>query len=176
MDFWLRWFGVPVGAISMFSLVQKLYGFGLAPVFEDIVSFYHAVLHPIANAITSELRWLLSLVHINVPEIPPDIVVIWCLLGSSAFRFTAYDINTDSDPETANIESCTILKLANRLMHLVRVLIFWPFGLILIIRSLLIDNVQDKLRNMITLAGWALETTKVIVAFLIIFAINAYSA
>ncbi len=86
MGFWLRWGGVLLGAISLFSLVQKLSDFGLAPIFKDMLGFYRATFHPIADIIINALKWALALVSIRLPKIPPDVVVIYLLIGTALLR------------------------------------------------------------------------------------------
>lgn len=164
MGFWLRWFGILVGAISIFSLMQKLYGFGLAPVFKDLLGFYHAILHPVANAITSCLRWLLGLISITLPEIPADIVIVWVLIGSSFSRYIYKDQESDKEPDKSLINIILIYPTA---------LVMWPGMLIIGILAFisLPDNQEQK--DLFKL--WGIEITKVVAAFLIIFAINAYS-
>jgi hypothetical protein len=86
MGFWLRWGGVLLGAISLFSFVQKLRDFGLAPIFNDVLNFYRTVLYPIADALAGGMRWVLSLIDITLPSVPPDLIIIYALIGSAAFR------------------------------------------------------------------------------------------
>ncbi len=64
---WFRWFGILLGAISLFSLVQKLSDFGLSPIFKDMLAFYRAAFHPVADLIISGLSWAFSLVFDKMP-------------------------------------------------------------------------------------------------------------
>ena len=86
MSFWLRAGSILLGAISLYSLVQRLFGFGLAPIIKDIVSFYRAMFHPIANTILGGLQWLVHLVGWRLPHIPSDVVVVWVLVGAALVR------------------------------------------------------------------------------------------
>ncbi len=165
MGFWLRWFGVLVGAISVFSLMQKLYGLGLAPIFEDMLNFYHAVLHPVANAITAGLRWLLSLIHVRLPEIPSDVVILWVVIGSAMSRFSV------ANEASENIK----IDVRDVIAYLAIGLIFWPVLLILMIITILTDA-PTKQVEISAFRSWGIEIAKVVLAFLIIFGINAYSA
>ncbi len=96
MRFWLGWGSVLLGAISLFSLVHKLINFGLAPVAQDILSFYRAIFYPIANAIIGAIVWAFSLVQIHLPPIPPDPVIIYALVGGSLFRMIKTSSTTEN--------------------------------------------------------------------------------
>jgi hypothetical protein len=72
---WFGWFeglGALPGGFSLFSLMQKLFGFGLAAILKGLVSFYSTVFHPIAEVISSGLHWVFALISIKLPHIPPD--------------------------------------------------------------------------------------------------------
>lgn len=90
MFFWFRLGGYLMGAISLFSLGQRLTDFGLSAVFSDIVTFYRSVFHPIANAVNLTLRSALSVIGVSFPAIPEDIIIIYCLICAATYRTLIY--------------------------------------------------------------------------------------
>jgi hypothetical protein len=157
---WFRWFGILLGAISLFSLVQKLSDFGLAPIFKDMLAFYRAFFHPLADIITTGLRWVLALVSIKLPQIPADAVVIYLLIGAACFRSyleTALDEYSE-DPVTS-----TVVLLSP---------ITWPIVFVLLLFVIIFDFNNNRHTFIDTSSFWAIEITKVVAAFFILFAWN----
>ena len=55
MGFCLRWLGILLGAVSLFSLAQKLYEFATAPVVGDLLPYYRESLHPLVSVFSEAL-------------------------------------------------------------------------------------------------------------------------
>jgi len=45
MSFWLSWLSRFVGAVSLFSLLQRAFAFGLSNVFSDLITYYRSLAH-----------------------------------------------------------------------------------------------------------------------------------
>ena len=67
MGFLLRWGGIFLGALSIFSLMQKLGTFRVAPVFGDVLNFYRTSLYPVEETLMAGLRWLFAHFSLALP-------------------------------------------------------------------------------------------------------------
>jgi hypothetical protein len=170
MGFWLRWGGILLGAISLFSLAQKLYSFGLVPIFNDLLSFYRAALHPVVDAVTTGLRWTLDLISIKLPLIPPDAVIVYTLFGSAFIRLFIYG-NAEYKARLTK-QGFHINYYDSELFGEILGGIFWPVTFIMIIIYYLITKDTDIIKTLI--GSWMVEVVKVLVVSLILFGTNAY--
>ena len=50
---YLRWGSIFVGALSLFSLLERLINFGIAPHVDAILSFYRGALYPLGTGLSS---------------------------------------------------------------------------------------------------------------------------
>jgi hypothetical protein len=156
MNFWSRAGGILLGAISLFSLVQKLYGFGLASVIKDMVAFYRALFHPIANVILDGLGWLVHLVGWTLPHIPADPVVIWVLMGATLIRAA---IRTSYGDGAVPLDMALLYPIA---------LAIWPWYMVVLIKEIDENSDDDYLLY------WLEHICIVVIVFFIIFGTNAY--
>lgn len=186
--------------MSLFSLVQKLTGSGIAPIFQDLITFYRAAFHPVAHVLGSFLKWLLSIVHIHIFDIPADFVILYSLFGASFFRYTYNDwqdyevTKTDFNKKEGEI-ILEPVPFAKGVMYIGFLSLLWP---IIVAGALplylywhskfmkLPESVREypdattvmfiSKNNMITVNPklWFYEMLKVMSAFLLIFGTNAY--
>jgi hypothetical protein len=157
MRFWFAWFGVLIGAVSIFSMSQTAFGFGLAQIFKDLIEFYRAAFHPVADFVTSGLRWLLSLLSIPLPYISPDIVVTYILIGAAFFRFT--------------FTPATQLVPINPVIYFLLHSLIWPHSLIrMLIKIYRKNHWMDRKAGYL----WLLEIGKMVLGFVALFVTNAY--
>lgn len=85
---YLRWGSIFVGALSLFSLLERLINFGIAPHVDAILSFYRGALYPLGDRLIVYLKMLLATYHINVPALPLDAVILYTLFSLAIARFT----------------------------------------------------------------------------------------
>jgi len=82
----IRWLGIVSGALSLFFLVQRAWGFGLYAAFENIHAYYVAVFHPLAEIFRPLATWLLSQVGYKLPVHWHELVILYLAMGAAAFR------------------------------------------------------------------------------------------
>jgi hypothetical protein len=204
MGFWLRWFSILLGAISLFSLAQKLGHLDLAPIFKDMLNFYRAMFHPIADTITSSLRWVLALVSIKLPQIPADVIVMYFLIGATLGRLWIKErfISERENTEYQNAGLERVYKnIDPGLLNFYKqgaeyrpgfkemfidpffVIILWPrFAYNILHYPNAFKGGITELGNGswlhsspdLSIRKWSFELMKVIITFLSIFGINAY--
>jgi hypothetical protein len=162
MGFWLRWGGILLAAVSLFSLMQKLANFGIAPVLSDMLNFYRAALHPIAERVASGLRWVFTLVSIGLPVLPSDAVIIYILAGSALTRGL---ILLDYQAKKALVPLNSIRETFRNIVFG----IFWPLSILLGIY-----RIFTRAADSAAFKSWGSEIAKVIATFLILFGTNAY--
>ena len=127
MGFWVRWGEILLGAISIFSLTQRLFDLNVVPIFKDMLGFYHTVLHPIANMFVFIIRQILNLISIRLPNIPADIIIIYLILAAAFFRYSAYRWNL-----LKNLDDDTYSDFEERSIVLVALYaVIWPIAFII---------------------------------------------
>jgi hypothetical protein len=160
MGFWIRSGGILLGAISLFSLSAKLFNFGLAPVIEDFLKFYRDLLYPLADALLTSIKWAVHLVHIELPKIPSDALIIYCVIASSLARFIW------QEKTTAERALLVLAPTIWPLTFLVFLIVYLDnFGRIVSFEGVDVVDIFP---------GWATEIGKIFVAFLFLFGTNAY--
>lgn len=82
-----RWLGVVLGALSVFFLVHRALGFGLATAFEDIRAAYVAIFHPIAEMFGPSLRWIAGQLGVQLPVWWREAIVLYAAVGAALSRF-----------------------------------------------------------------------------------------
>jgi hypothetical protein len=150
---WFRWGSILLATISVFSLTQKLFGFGFAPIVQDLVSFYKATLYPVANIIHFGLAFVFGLFGIKLPDIPRDIIIIYFILGGTLARASYYRRGES--------------RLRAAVMFLT-----WPLMLLFFMND--IDTPYGGEDSIEHASFWVFEIITVIVTFAILFTTNAY--
>ncbi|MGA7329798.1 MAG: hypothetical protein WBX25_36290 [Rhodomicrobium sp.] len=195
---WLRWGGILLGAISLFSLVQKLTSSEVAPIFDDMMRFYRAALYPLADLIIFALEWSLSLINLRLPTIPQDIVIIYILIGTTFFQSLLRCDQVilhqlDEIIRKHNLSGSKITKSGRiervqphyMLVVLAISLLAWPLAVLSRIRDQSTDYiVSSTVKELyvyrtrwlvdMTLPLWFLEISLLVATFLALFGINAY--
>jgi len=199
---WFGWFealGVILGGFSLFSLVQKLFGFGLASILKDLINFYRAVFYPIADAITSALQGTFALLSIQFPHIPQDIVVTYVLIGAALCRYSVSDFTRaarhlergETDRRGGTIRTSDRPSSFRNKMIVGLYSLVWPIAILLGLKSeriictfrvrrqrygkkLVTPRPDEFINVQLKFRDWAEELGKVIVAFVILFIANAY--
>jgi hypothetical protein len=189
MAFWFRWGGILLGAMSLFSLIQKLYGFGLAPVFKHFVAFYRAAFYPLADIIIGGMTWLFALAGLRLPQISSDIIVIYVLVGAAFFRYALIyaqrkrraqeiiyidiDLPDEVKADYTRLTTASLSKITRLEIGFIFIFsLLWPVA-ILISPFVSTGSLIHRL-PLISFRSWTIEVCKVIGAFIMLFATNAY--
>jgi hypothetical protein len=157
----LGWIGIFVGATSLFSLLERFAHFGLAPRLDTMLSAYRTGLFPVADKIIVFLRYLLRIINVNMPWIPPEIIVLYTLFSLAILHFT-FSEQTTLRKQFGNLSVGIALS---------PLIFFWPV-LLAGNTAMLLISPRLGVRN-ITL-GWDLELAKIIGVCLILLGVNAY--
>jgi hypothetical protein len=151
MGFLLRWAGVLLGAIALFSLAHERYAFALAPPVRNALDHYRSSLHPLAEALSQRLRL----------GIPSDLIIIYFLFALLLLWFYIFD---DLEWSQSGEETITLRSLLGR----AAIALAWP----LILPAAMYLSIFGKCES--SLQSWWLELTKVLIAFIILFAANFF--
>ena len=81
MGFCLRWLGILLGAVSLFSLAQRLYDFATAPVIGDLLPYYRASIHPLVSVFSEALERASQAIGFASPLLSADFIIIYFALG-----------------------------------------------------------------------------------------------
>jgi hypothetical protein len=150
MGFWLRWGGILVGAISLFSLAQERYHFALAPGIQNALDYYRSSLHPLAEGLSQKLR----------PGIPGDLVAIYLLFALLLLWFYIFD---DLEWSQSGEEPMTLRSLLGR----AAIALFWPLVLPAALYLVIFGRDESSVR------AWGVEIAKVLALFVGLFGANA---
>lgn len=161
MSFLLRWTGIYFGAVSLFSLMEQLEHFTLAPIFDKIVNYHRAFFYPAVKYIISALRWICDILHVYMPSLPLDIVILYVIFSAAIAQYTFNNLHS-LQKQFGGIPIA---------LSLIPLLIIWP--LILIINTMAIF-VSPKLGVRNLLFGWDVEIGRILGGCLTLVAANAY--
>jgi hypothetical protein len=161
MGILMRWGGIFLGALSLFSLAQKLWNFGLAPIFKEALNFYRVSLYPVAEMVMTGLAWLLSHFSLSLPLIPQDGVILYILCSVSIVAFELKQMNQLQK----DIGSLTVYVFA------IFLLFAWPLTIVINIFGLCFST---KLGIRDIFLGWDAELARLISVFIIMFSYTSY--
>ncbi len=159
MGFLLGWASILLGAVSLFSLMEKLGNFRLAPVFQEVLNLHRSTLYPVGEAIIFGLRRLLSIININLIPILPDVAIIYILFSLAIVRFAFTKVDQWRNNLGRLAEGISLLLLA----------FVWPLIFIMNVMALFIS---PKLGVRDIFLGWDVELSKILGAFFILFCTN----
>ena len=161
MGFLLRWGGIFLGALSIFSLMQKLGTLRVAPVFGDMLNFYRTSLYPVEETLMAGLKWLFAHFSLALPIAPPDIVILYtlCSLAIVIFEFGQMEQLQKS------VGSLTVYIISFVLLFV------WPLTVIINIVALLFS---PKLGIRDIFLGWDTEIAKIVGSSIALLGVNAY--
>jgi hypothetical protein len=157
----LRWTSIFVGAISLFSLLERFINFGVAPHFNALLSFYRGALYPLEDRLIAYMKLLLATYHVSVPQLPSDAVILYTLFALAIARFT-YNTQDSLKKQFGSIPVAIIM---------VPLSLVWP---VFLIGNILAQCISPKLGTSNILFGWDAELAKVIGVCLALFGANAY--
>jgi hypothetical protein len=151
MGFLLRWGGILLGAISLFSVAQERYAFALAPLFRNALDHYRSSLYPVAEYLSQRLR----------PGLAADLAVIYLLLALLLLSFYIFD---DLKWSRSGEEAITLRSLLGR----VAIALLWPLILPAALYFVIFSRNESSVR------AWGVEITKVFALFAILFGANSF--
>jgi hypothetical protein len=149
MGLLLRWSGILLGAIALFSFVHKRFAFALAHSIQNALDHYRSSLHPLAERFSLRLG------------IPGDLIIVYFLFALLLLWFYIFD---DLEWSQSGEDRITLRSLLGRIAIALAWPIVLPAAMYLIIFS----------KNESSLKSWWLELTKVLIAFVILFGANSY--
>ncbi len=159
MGFCLRWLGILLGAVSLFSLAQKLYEFATAPVVSDLLPYYRSSLHPIVGVFSEALARGSEAIGVASPLLTADFIIIYFALG---FILLVLYIGDDLEWRRCGEERITLASLLGR----IAIACVWP-----VILPIAFYFIFDANRN--TLNTWASAIAKMLASAVLLLAVNA---
>ena len=153
----MRWIAICVGAVSLFSLLERLTNFVLAPQFNSFLALYRATLFPYCARMIDYSKITLATYHVHVPALPLDFVILYSLVCAAVAHFT---IN-----QRKQLGSVPVVIL------LLPLSLVWP---VIMIGNIVALCISPKLAISNILFGWDIELAKVIATCLAIFGANYY--
>jgi hypothetical protein len=159
MGFCLRWLGILLGAVSIFSLAQQHYDFATAPVVSDLLPYYRSTVHPLVSVFSGGLERASHAIGLALPWLSADYVIIYLSLG---FILLVLYIGDDLEWRRSGEERITFASLLGR----IAIACLWP--VILPVALLYIFD-----RNQNTLRTWVLATAKMLASTVFLLAANS---
>lgn len=157
----LRWISIFVGAVSLFSMLERFMNLGLSPHLDSMLNFYRSALYPVAEKLVGYLKLLLGTYHISVPPLPMDAVILYVIFSLAIARYT-YNQQEALKKQFGSVPVALImLPLAT----------IWP---LLMIGNIVALALSPKLGISNLLFGWDTELARVIGGCLALFGANAY--
>jgi hypothetical protein len=153
----LRWSAIVVGAVSLFSLLERLTAFMLAPDVGAALGLYRSVIYPFVERFIDLSKTLAAGYHIRVPILPLDFVILYALVSLAIAHFM---IN-----QRKALGSVPVAIL------LIPVALVWP---VIVLGNIVALCVSPKLAVSNILFGWDMELAKVIATCLAILGANFY--
>jgi hypothetical protein len=150
MGFLLRWGGILLGAIALFSLAHQRYAFALAAPTRNALDHFRLSLHPLAEHLSQGLR----------PGIPADLIIIYFVLAILLFWFYIFD---DLEWSQSGEEPITLASLLGRTV----IALIWPLLIPAALYLMIVRSGESSVR------AWGFEITKVLASFVILFAANS---
>ncbi len=165
---WRYWSGILIGAVTLFSLSQKIFELKLAPAATQVVAALRAFMHPFAESLFSAMGSIPSLTNLDFPHVQPEIILIYVLVGIAfvSILFEAVsDINLDfSDNKSAAVRAKAFIIL---ILETMAFSLIWPVLLLVI----LYYSVACKDHTILT--RFAFTLMHVLAVFLLMLAANA---
>jgi hypothetical protein len=157
----LRWTSICIGALALFSLMEKFINFGLAPHLNTVLSIYRGALYPIGQKLFDIVKSLVMPYHVNLPVLPLDAVILYVLFCIAVANFI-YNKQDTVKKQFGAIPAAVILA---------------PFALLwpaIVAGNILALCLVPKLGNSHILFGWDNELAKGLGVCIALFGANAY--
>ena len=160
MGFSLRWGGILLGAIALFSLAHERYAFTLAPVMQEALDHYRSSLHPFAEPLSHRLNRGLDVASLTRPGMAADLIVLYLVHSILLLWFYIFD---DFEWHQSGEERVTLPSLLGRFT----IALFWP--LLLPAAAYLVAYAEEQG----SLKSWGLAIAKVFALVVILCGANA---
>jgi hypothetical protein len=159
MSFSFRWLAILLGAVSIFSLAQRLYDFATAPVIGDLLPYFRASIHPLVSTISEALQSAAQAINLALPALSAELVIIYIALG---FVLLLLYVGDDLEWRRSGEEHITFGSLLGR----VAIAGLWPA-----ILPAALYYAFDATPN--TLSTWVWAIGKMLASAAFLFAVNA---
>lgn len=159
MRFCLRWLGILLGAVSLFSLAHQLYDFALAPVVTSLLPYYRSTIHPLVSAFSGAWTGASQAAGLAAPLLSADLAIIYLSLG---FILLVLYVGDDLEWRRSGEERITWTSFLGR----VAIACFWPA-----ILPVALYYFFDTNRN--TLRTWVLAAGKMLASAMFLWSVNA---
>ncbi len=159
MGFCLRWLGILLGAVSLFSLAQQLYDFATAPVVRDLLPYYRSTVHPLVSVVSGALERASHAIGLALPWLSADFVIIYFALG---FILLVLYVGDDLEWRRSGEERITLVSLIGR----IAIACLWP-AVLPVALYYIFDASQNTLRT------WVLATGKMLASAVFLLAVNS---
>jgi|SRR5208337_3194863 hypothetical protein len=159
MGFCLRWLGILLGAVSLFSLAQKLYDFATAPVIGGLLPYYRESLHPLVSVFSEALERGSQAIGFASPLLSADAIIIYFALG---FVLLVLYVSDDLEWRRSGEERITFRSLLGR----IAIACLWP-----VILPVAVYFIFDANQN--TLSTWVSAIGKMLGSAVFLLAVNS---
>ena len=153
----MRWIAICVGAVSLFSLLERLTSFVLAPRVNSLLGLYRATVYPYCSRLIDYSQVTLASYHIRLPALSIDFAILYTLVSLAVAQFM---IN-----QRKQIGSTPVVIL------MLPLAMIWP---VLVIGNIVALCISPKFGVSNILFGWDVELAKVIATCLAIYGANYY--
>ncbi|MFZ1108285.1 MAG: hypothetical protein WAN43_08065 [Rhodomicrobium sp.] len=131
---WLYWSGVLMGAVTLFSLAQKVFELKLAPAATHVVVALRAVMYPFEKAFFGGFGFIPGLTNLEFPYAQPEIIFIYVLIGIALVRIlfeavSDIDLDFSGNKSAADGVKASIVLILKAMTYS----LIWPFFLIVIL-------------------------------------------
>lgn len=157
MGFCLRWLGILLGAVSLFSLAQQLYDFPTAPVISDLLPYYRSNIQPLVSVFSGALERASH--AIGLAWASADFIIIYFALG---FILLVLYVGDDLEWRRSGEERITFVSLIGR----IAIACLWP-----VVLPVALYYIFDRNQN--TLRTWVLATGKMLASAVFLLAVNS---
>jgi hypothetical protein len=159
MGFCLRWLGILLGAVALFSLAQKLYEFATAPVIGDLLPYYRASIHPLVSVFSDALEHGTQAIGLAWPLLSADFVIIYFALG---FILLVLYVSDDWEWKRSGEERITFRSMIGRFA----ISFLWP--VILPVALFFIFDAHQS-----ALSTWVSAIAKMLGSAVLLLAVNS---
>ena len=153
----MRWIAICIGAVSLFSLLERLTSFVLAPRVNSLLGLYRATVYPYCSKLIDYSQVALATYHIRLPALSIDFAILYALVSLAVAQFT---IN-----QRKHLGSTPVVIL------LLPLSLVWP---VIMIGNIVALCISPKFGFSNILFGWDVELAKVIATCLAIYGANYY--
>lgn len=113
----VRWLGYGSGAMSLFFLAQRAWGFGLAAVLEDLRAFYVAIFHPLADLFAPIAMWLAASLGLGLPDWWREVAVLYMAMGAAMSRASYFFTESSKRLERLDVKTEGLFRRSDEVLE-----------------------------------------------------------